>query len=353
MRRTVASIVALTLAVTALVAAPANAANQQLDSARRRANQAAADLGRAETELSKIQTELAALEHQTEENQARVAELQASVRTVAVSRYKRAGGSPAWLVADDINEQVRADALSRYATLGAEDSLDAYKAAREDLEISTKALGERREQQAEAVAQLEERRRELNAELARLEEMERQRLAEERRKREEAERKAQAAAAASGRSARSVRSASGSRAVPAPNVPSAPIASGSWVCPVQGPRAYSDTWGAPRSGGRRHQGVDILSPRGTPVVAPVSGTVSHRGNSIGGLSFHLNGDDGHYYYGTHLQSYGNSGRVSAGTVVGYVGDTGNARGTPHLHFEIHPNGGAAVNPYPTVRRYCG
>ena len=136
--------------------------------------------------------------------------------------------------------------------------------------------------------------------------------------------------------------------------PSGPIAHGTFVCPVQGPVAFSDTWGAPRSGGRAHKGVDMLSPMGTPTVAPVSGRVTHRGNSTGGLSWHVNGDNGHYYYGTHLSAYANvgAGHVQAGTVIGYVGDTGNARGTPHLHFEIHPNGGAAVNPTPTVRQYC-
>jgi murein DD-endopeptidase MepM/ murein hydrolase activator NlpD len=90
------------------------------------------------------------------------------------------------------------------------------------------------------------------------------------------------------------------------------------------------------------------------VVAPVAGTVSQRSNRVGGLSFHLQGDDGTYYYGTHLSAYGAAGWVPVGTVIGYVGDSGNARGTPHLHFEVHPGGegSAAVNPYPMVALLC-
>lgn len=132
-----------------------------------------------------------------------------------------------------------------------------------------------------------------------------------------------------------------------------------WLCPVAGPVSFIDSWGAPRSGGRTHKGVDMFARRGTPVVAPVSGTVEHRSNSIGGPSFHLWGEDGSYYYGTHLDAYGPiAGWVDAGTVVGYVGDTGNARGTsPHLHFEIHPGRergepSAPVNPTPVVATAC-
>jgi murein DD-endopeptidase MepM/ murein hydrolase activator NlpD len=132
------------------------------------------------------------------------------------------------------------------------------------------------------------------------------------------------------------------------------ISVGALLCPVDGPVSFTDTWGAARSGGRSHQGVDMLAARGTPTVAPVSGDVEHRGSSLGGLSWYVYGDNGNMYYGTHLSAYENQGigHVEAGMVIGYVGDTGNARGTPHLHFEVHPGGGAAVNPYPYVAEAC-
>src|SRR5918997_6474877 len=142
---------------------------------------------------------------------------------------------------------------------------------------------------------------------------------------------------------------------PAPEPdPVAEVSSGGGiVCPVAGPVDFIDSWGAARSGGRSHKGTDMMAASGTPTVAPVSGTVEHRTSSLGGLSWYVYGDDGTTYYGTHLSGYENegSGWVAAGTVIGYVGETGNA-GSPHLHFEIQPGGGASVNPYQTVAAAC-
>ena len=126
-----------------------------------------------------------------------------------------------------------------------------------------------------------------------------------------------------------------------------------WVCPVQGTMAFSDTYGAPRSGGRAHQGVDMIAERGTSIVAVVDGTAIAHSNTLGGTTISFDGNDGNHYYYAHLDSYATLGAVAKGTVIGYVGDTGNAKfSTPHLHFEIHPGGGAAVNPYPTVAANC-
>ncbi|MGH2694248.1 MAG: murein hydrolase activator EnvC family protein [Actinomycetota bacterium] len=129
--------------------------------------------------------------------------------------------------------------------------------------------------------------------------------------------------------------------------------SGAMACPVAGPVSFTDTWGAPRSG-HTHQGVDMMAAYGTPIVAIVSGTITYSGyGSSSGYWLILSGDDGNGYWYMHNQeNLVTGGHVSVGQQIATVGDTGNAAGTPHLHFEFHPGGGAAVNPTPLVASIC-
>ncbi len=131
--------------------------------------------------------------------------------------------------------------------------------------------------------------------------------------------------------------------------------SADWVFPVQGPHSFVDSFGAPRYAGgyHTHKGTDIMCARNTPIVAVVNGVISRThpiDSGLGGISVWLKGDDGNSYYYAHLTSI-QAGikageRVVAGQVIGFAGNTGDAAGGPvHLHFEIHPGGDAAVDPY--------
>ncbi|MFC5462736.1 M23 family metallopeptidase [Massilia niabensis] len=125
--------------------------------------------------------------------------------------------------------------------------------------------------------------------------------------------------------------------------------------PVRGvaPRALADTWGGARGGGRKHEGIDIFARRGTPVISATEGIVMRVGsNRLGGQVVWVLGPGGQRHYYAHLDSYADieiGQRVRPGTILGYVGTTGNAAGTPpHLHYGIYEAGGA-INPYPLLR----
>jgi murein DD-endopeptidase MepM/ murein hydrolase activator NlpD len=143
----------------------------------------------------------------------------------------------------------------------------------------------------------------------------------------------------------------------------AAIALGGFVFPVQPPFNFVDTFGAPRMTGtkyeHRHEGTDIFAPQGTPLLAVQRGVVARLGVAVlGGNKLWVVGADGTQYYYAHLSAFAegiqDGSFVDPGQILGFVGTTGNARGTPaHVHFEIHPGGGPAVNPYPfldAVRR---
>jgi murein DD-endopeptidase MepM/ murein hydrolase activator NlpD len=124
------------------------------------------------------------------------------------------------------------------------------------------------------------------------------------------------------------------------------------ICPVQGPVSFVDSFGWPRPGGRTHQGIDMIAPYGTPVVATHDGNAVQAPNSLGGnavILYHAGSSDWTYY--AHFSSYGATGQVGAGTVIGYVGSTGDTN-VNHLHFEYHPGGGAAIDPYGMLLAVC-
>jgi peptidoglycan LD-endopeptidase LytH len=336
-----------------------------LAEARARAEAAVRELSAAEDELGELDERIRQSDERAAAAEVAVAGLRAQVRDFAVRRYMQMDQVPV-LVDGDLTARERAKVLVASAAGRNLDAVDQYRAERLRLDSARGDLEGARARQEEVLDELVSRRAVLDAELNRLEALESQRLADERAA---AERAAAAAAArtpstTSGTGGGSTGNRGGGNGggnggttggIPGGTV-APPVTGGAWVCPVQGARSFIDSWMAPRAGGRRHEGVDIMSPRGTPVVTPVAGRLSLTTSGLGGLGFDLDGDDGNYYFGTHLDSYSGvaNGWHPAGTLLGYVGDTGDARGTgTHLHFEIHLGGyGNPVNPYPTTRQHC-
>lgn len=217
------------------------------------------------------------------------------------------------------------------------------------------------------------------------EEERKRREEEERKRREEAARRAaEAAAAAAAAAATSTTVAqttttSGSNGATTTTAPPAttttaapsttttttqpsappPVVTDGKTCPVNAAVSFSDSWGAPRSGGRTHKGVDMVAARNAPLVAIESGTVSRTSNSsLGGLSIYLTGVSGSRYYYAHLEyieaGIGSGTSVSVGQLLGGNGSSGNAPDwLPHLHFQYAPPGSDWVNPYPLVKALCG
>ena len=126
-----------------------------------------------------------------------------------------------------------------------------------------------------------------------------------------------------------------------------------FACPVNGPHAYADTFGETHvheGWTHVHAGNDIMAPYGIPIVAPFDGTAVSGSDATAGIYVTVNGAQG-FVQMLHMSSVGQTGAVSTGDVVGYIGTTGNASG-PHTHFEWHPGGGAPADPYPQLNEVC-
>jgi murein DD-endopeptidase MepM/ murein hydrolase activator NlpD len=118
-------------------------------------------------------------------------------------------------------------------------------------------------------------------------------------------------------------------------------------------RDLEDTWGAPRDSNRRHEGIDIFAPPGRPVLSTTTGVVFKVGeDDLGGHVVRVLGPGWQWHYYAHLERFADvkpGSLVQPGTVLGYVGNTGNASGTPHhLHYGVYRFIGGAQNPYPLL-----
>jgi murein DD-endopeptidase MepM/ murein hydrolase activator NlpD len=310
--------------------------NQQLDEALLEYHTIYAELEELEYRISVIVERISDHETQVEELTTRATEL-------VTEAYMSAGtGSieiafEATNIQDLLTSQVLIDRAAD-ADLIELDRLDAVSREldrlREDLDVDQARVEELGQAAEVVVERLDELQQEASAEYSRQDEAARQARAAyaEEQRRKELEEAARRRGAAGG---------------------VGPI--NGFQCPVPGSRFIND-WGFPRSGGRSHKGTDMFAGRGSPVLAVGNGTVTLKSNSLGGIVAYLTTSSARYYY-AHLDGYApgmSSGqRVSTGTVIGYVGNSGNAIGArPHLHFQIHPGGGAAVNPYPTLRASC-
>ncbi|MFM7820051.1 MAG: peptidoglycan-binding protein [Actinomycetota bacterium] len=127
------------------------------------------------------------------------------------------------------------------------------------------------------------------------------------------------------------------------------------VFPSQGRCSFVDSWHEPRPGGRLHIGVDIIGPKGLALYAVVDGTITKMygaDSKLSGNALRLTAPDSTYFFYAHLDSFAPGitigSAVRAGQIIGYMGATGNA-GISHLHFEIHPGGGEAINPFPVIK----
>lgn len=357
-------------------------AEERLRAAQAEANDLARQLEDAYVRQLQLDDEIATLTTTLERTQARLVTAQEDVEKLAVQMYVGATSSVTLTVLfGSGNDTVPAGLEYVRRVTGIEDtSITTLKAVQGEFERQAGRLDSARDDQAEVTAELESLTEATQAKL--ISAAADYDTLSERRAEQQAELRRQAELAAIAATSTTTTTAPPATAPPttagsdnevttttasppattppttAP--PSAPPPAGGQACPVAGPVSFIDTWGAARSGGRSHQGVDMMAARGTPVAAILDGTITKvgSGSALGGNTIWLRSTAGDSYYYAHLDGFASATQtgtsVTAGTILGYVGSTGNASPAyPHLHFEYHPGGGGAVNPYPLTRSVCG
>jgi peptidoglycan LD-endopeptidase LytH len=360
----------------AAAADPLEAAQAKITAARVAADKAATQFDEAQAQFYSLQDEAQRTERNVADLRVEAGRLRLVVQQRAVRMYMTGGGLPLGSVFADTSDAV--DVARRAVlvdTVNAEDqtALAQFAATQDDLRARESALRKQLDEATRVLDELRGRQAQLQQDLedaTRAEQDLRAELERQRRASEFAEKLREAQASARARTVHESLSVAGLAATTSPVAPPPPSAGsasgggpgqvigggGGWVCPVQGGASFTDTYGAPRSGGRGHKGVDMFAARGTPVVAVLPGSVFFQGDPLGGNAAYVQASDGNTYYYAHLNDYAGGGRsVAAGEVIGHVGNTGDAiDAPPHLHFEMRIGGpnGERVNPYSITRAHC-
>ncbi|MGH2662188.1 MAG: murein hydrolase activator EnvC family protein [Actinomycetota bacterium] len=333
----------------------AQSTEEQLEDARARltqlegeANQATQRYDEANETLIRTQDEIAATQAALDNARRRIASLQSSLDQRAHEAYQLGTVSSFEMLLESEDFSEFSDRLEYLDRLAQDDADLATRVAvlSEELRRHETNLSRLEEVQAAALEKAEREKAIVYDKLAEAEAL-REELADQLAAEQAAALAAQQAAAAAAAAAGSTGGATSGGTGSIGTVSGEALQ----ACPAPG-TAFGDTFGAPRSGGRAHAGVDMMGGYGQPVYAALPGTVSHSSSSLGGNQAYVHSAGGTYTFYAHLQGFSDaSGSVSAGTLIGYIGDTGNATGTPHLHFEYHPNG-SLVNPTPYVAAVC-
>lgn len=333
-------------AVILVLALPAPGMAASSEAIQKEMDKVAASYGRVETQLAETEARQAKLEKEREQADAIVDQKAEALKRRAGYMYKSGGFSTLMgqlLTADSLGTFIkRMYYLSVLGTNDAELVDEVVVNQARSAEIAEQlAATERR--QGKLVDDLKSRREELEdryADVRKAEDIQRKAAQEQLRTKKIADgaKRKQLEATAKGQTPAKV-SSSGSF--------------GKFSLPVA-PAAFADTWGAPRSGGRRHQGTDVMAPCGAGVTAVTDGTITRLMSHVsGGIMAYMRANNGDVFVYVHLQSYAPGlaagKKVTAGEVIAYNGNTGNARGGAcHVHFEWQPGGGGPVNPYPLL-----